>query len=425
MTRRLMMLFGPAIAALFVLSVAWSSLHAAEPHDHDHAEHPAEDVHDHAEHDSHAGHDHAGHDDHDDHEQGVEHIDEATMREFGIELAQAAAGSLHRELRLPGEVVFNADRIAHVTPAVAGIATAVHCSGGEHVERGHVMATLSSRELAEARSTYLAAHARLALARENRMRDERLFEDKVGNERAVLEARQAERERDIELGLAESSLHAIGYSHEQIEALRTLDDTRFNAYELLSPIDGIVISRHLTIGEVVAPDDDDAPFVVADLSSVWVNLTVYQRDLAQVHAGQAVTLSFGHDIPEATGTIAFVSPALDEATRTATARIVLDNPERNWRPGLFVTGAIHLERTGVQGVVVPRDAVQTVDGRTVVFIRTARGLEPAPVVVGSGDSRHVQIVRGLEVGQTYVSANAFAVKAELNRAALEHAGHAH
>lgn len=405
-----------------VLGVALPSLRAAEPHDHDHADH-ADEARD--AHDDHDDHGHAGQAGDDDHDDGVVRIDEATMREFGIELAQAAAGSIRQTLRLPGEVVFNADRMAHVTPAVSGIATGVHCSGGERVERGHVMATLSSRELAEARSVYLAAHARLALARENLARDERLFQDKVGNERAVLEARQAERERAIELGLAESSLHAIGYTHEQIEALRTLDDTVFNAYELLSPIDGIVISRHLTIGEVIAPVDDEAPFVVADLSSVWVNLTVYQRDLARIDAGQVVALSFGHDIPDATGVVAFVSPALDEATRTATARIVLDNPDGHWRPGLFVTGTIRLKGTQVQGVVVPRDAVQTLDGQTVVFIRTARGLEPAPVVVGVGDGAHVQIVRGLEAGQTFVAANAFAVKAELNRAALEHAGHAH
>ena len=399
-----------------------------------------------------------GHDD--DHDDGRLRIDPAVMREFGIELAQAQPGVINQAQQLPGEVVHNADRIAHVTPAVAGIARQVNVSVGDRVAAGDVLAVLGSRELASARSQYLSAQARLELAQEGLAarrdlyesrihlaeatlaRDERLLEENVGTQRQVLESRQAVdearvswqidtlevdqaiREARIALNEVENTLHALGYSHDQIDSLTSIHDTQFNAYELIAPLSGVVTQRHVTIGEVIKPEADEAPIVVADLSSVWVNLTVYQRDLATVKPGQPVRIEFGHGIPPADGVITFVSPALDETTRTATARVVLDNPNGHWRPGLFVTAYI---KTGQEtaAVVVPRGAVTEIEGQPVVFVQTDGGFEPRVVRLGRMNAIQVEVVEGLQRGQSYIARNVLALKAELNRAALEHAGHAH
>jgi cobalt-zinc-cadmium efflux system membrane fusion protein len=345
------------------------------------------------------------------------------MREFGIEVRSADGGHIEKVVRLPGEVVFNADRIAHVTPTVAGIVRKVNFSVGDQVKAGQVMAVLNSRELAAARSEFLAAKARLALAEVNLPRDQRLFKEKVGTERAVLESQQAFEETRIALNQAENALHALGYSHDQIAKIETLEDTEFNTYELSSPLGGMVTARHVTVGEVIEPGNG-SPFVVADLSTVWVNLTVYQRDLAHVQAGQHVTIRFGHGIPDAEGEIAFISPSLDETTRTATARIVLKNPDGHWRPGLFVEGRIETGRASAS-VVVPRSAITEMDGEQVVFVQTDEGFEPREVTVGRTTPESAEIVTGLKPGERFVAANVLALKAEMNRAALEHAGHAH
>ena len=428
-----------------------------EGHDHaDHAKADGTDAAGHADdHDDHAGHDHGGeadeHDDeghaghegadghaehgdaedgHDDHagrgheeEEGGTRIAPEVMREFGIEVRSADGGHIEKIVRLPGEVVFNADRIAHVTPTVAGIVRKVNFSVGDQVKAGQVMAVLNSRELAAARSEFLAAKARLALAEANLNRDQRLFREKVGTERAVLESQQAFEETRIALNQAENALHALGYSHDQIAKIETLDDTEFNTYELTSPLGGMVTARHVTVGEVIEPGNG-SPFVVADLSTVWVNLTVYQRDLAHVQAGQHVTIRFGHGIPDAEGKIAFISPSLDETTRTATARIVLKNPEGHWRPGLFVEGRIETGRASAS-VVVPRNAITEMDGEQIVFVQTDEGFEPREVTVGRTTSESAEIVTGLKPGERYIAANVLAFKAEMNRAALERAGHAH
>ena len=396
-----------------------------------HAEHAKDEhaAHDHAEHaDSQHGaaagagdDDHAGHD-HD--EEGPIRLTPAVMQEFGIEVRVASGGSIGRTVRLPGEVVYNTDRIAHVSPMVAGRVQQVYVSVGDRVVAGQIMAVLASRELAAARSEYLAAVAKLELARENLGRETRLLSDKVGTTRAAAAARQAYREADIERTQAVNALFALGYSREQVTQTAAIEDKDFSIYELRAPLSGIVTQRHITIGEVVGLETADAPFVVADLSSVWVNLTVYQRDLAQVRAGMPVTIQFSSGIPDAPGTVAFVSPALDETTRTATARVVLENPHADWRPGLFVSGLIETGRE-TAAIVVPHSALTELDGETVVFVQTDGGFESRKVRQGRATPAAVEIIDGLAEGERYAANNVLALKAETNRAALEHAGHVH
>ena len=415
--------------------------HAGHDHaegDHDRAKHSEDNHsgHDHAEgDDGHAEHadsqhgaaagagddDHAGHD-HD--EEGPIRLTPAVMQEFGIEVRVASGGSIGRTVRLPGEVVYNTDRIAHVSPMVAGRVQQVYVSVGDRVVAGQIMAVLASRELAAARSEYLAAVAKLELARENLGREKRLLSDKVGTTRAAAAARQAYREADIERTQAVNALFALGYSREQVTQTAAIEDKDFSIYELRAPLSGIVTQRHITIGEVVGLETADAPFVVADLSSVWVNLTVYQRDLAQVRAGMPVTIQFSSGIPDAQGTVAFVSPALDETTRTATARVVLENPHADWRPGLFVSGLIETGRETAT-IVVPHSALTELDGETVVFVQTDGGFESRKVRQGRATPAAVEIIDGLAEGERYAANNVLALKAETNRAALEHAGHVH
>ncbi len=359
------------------------------------------------------------------HEDDLLRLDPAVLEEFGIVIERAQSGELRTSLRLAGEVVFNADQVAHVTPSVSGMVLEVRKSVGDPVEAGEVMAVLICRELAEARSAFLAAKARLALAEANLKRDERLLADRVGTERQALESAQTVQETRIGLNLAEQTLHALGQSQDDVDALESAPDTSLGRYELKAPLTGVVTTRELTRGEVVSAQPDLPPFIVADVSRVWINLIVHPRDLPRVREGLSVIIEFRHDLPDAAGTIAFISPAVDERTRTATARVVLENPDGRWRPGLFITGQVALDESARATVVVPRAALQTVDDQTVVFIRADEGLAPRPVRTGRSDRTHVEIVEGLQAGDHYVAANAFALIAELGRASLEHAGHAH
>lgn len=193
------------------------------------------------------------------------------------------------------------------------------------------------------------------------------------------------------------------------------------SYALKSLIDGTVIAKHITRGEAVSTDSE--AFVVADPSSVWVDLSVYQKDLDRVRVGQSVAIAAGHGLPGAGGTISYLSPVVDEQTRTATARVVLPNPEGTWRPGLFVTGTVTVERADV-AIAIPRNAVQTLGDETIVFVLDNDGLEPRTVQLGRSDGQWVEILEGLSPAERFVSRGGFTLKSELEKAGFE-AGHRH
>lgn len=370
-----------------------------------------EDSKEHEEHDGQGGHD----------EGKVVRLDEAEMKEFGIEVGTAESGNLQMHVSLPGEVAINADRRAHMVPRVPGIVRQVRKNLGDYVHTSEVMAVLESRELADLKSAYLAAKERVALTEANFRREEDLWKKKISAEKDYLEAKQALAEARIELRSAEQKLHAIGFSEKYLAQLSGHPDIAFTRYQLVAPFSGTVIEKHIVLGEVLK--DDTEAYVVADLSTVWVNLNVYQKDLPFVRKGQPVIISAGHGIPDAQGEISYVGPLVGEQTRTALARVVLPNPEGHWRPGLFVTGKITVENLEVP-LLVPKTALQTVEDKLSVFIKTEGGFKPQPVTVGRTNETHVEITSGLTPGQEYVMNGAFTLKAQLSKGTFGD-GHAH
>jgi cobalt-zinc-cadmium efflux system membrane fusion protein len=293
---------------------------------------------------------------------------------------------------------------------------------GDRVEAGQTLATLDSRELAEARGRYLASLSREEIARANYQREADLWKRKVSSEREFLEAKQALAEARVERRLAGHLLHALGLTEEETRTLPERNEAAMTRYEMHAPIDGVVVERHVVPGEVLREDAGDPPFVVADLSTVWVNLTVYAKDLPVIHPGQAVRVHVAGGVPPADGRIDYVAPALEEATRTATARVVLPNPDGLWKPGLFVTAEVAVKQTRAD-VVVPRGAVQRLEGRDVVFVEHDGRFEPRPVELGARDTHRVAVLAGLRPGERYVAENAFTLKAELSKEGF--GGHSH
>jgi cobalt-zinc-cadmium efflux system membrane fusion protein len=183
------------------------------------------------------------------------------------------------------------------------------------------------------------------------------------------------------------------------------------------------VDKHITLGEKVG--DDSEIFVVADLSTVWIDLSITQKDFPYVREGVEATISAGYGVPDAVGSIDYVSPVVGEVTRTATARIVLANPDGLWRPGLFVSANLLVAETEVP-VVIPRTAAQYLDEEWVVFVEQGDGFEPVPVTLGRGDEDRVEVVAGLRHGQRYVAAGAFECKAKVVTENIDpHAGHGH
>ena len=405
---------------------------------HDHGEH--EDDHEAEEADAHEGHDH-GDDDHEaeeaDGHEGHDHGDddhagepgltlsERDRSDAGIALATAGPGRLELHTRFLGEVRVNEERLAHVVPPVPGVVREVSVRIGDDVRAGQLLAVLASRELAEARAQYLGARGRRELAVISYEREKELWEREILAEQSYLDSRQALSEADIEFQTAEQTLHALGVNDDELDTLTASHEAgALTRHELRAPIAGTVIELHLVLGETVGEDSD--VLAIADLSTVWVDLDVPQSDLGSIREGQTMTISAsGIDIPDATAVVDFVSPVIDEETRTALARVEIANTNGQWRPGLFVTAYAAAGQLEVP-VLIPKDAVQSLEGETVVFIPEGAAFESVPVVLGRTNGTHVEIETGLEQGEQYVAEGAFALKAEVVTSGLDsHAGHGH
>jgi len=360
---------------------------------------------------------HGGHADHEEgHEEGLVRLSDAEMEEFGVKTAEAGAGNLEIHVSLPGEVVFDPGGVAHIVPFVPGVVREVRKALGDRVREGEVMAVLESRELSGLKSEFLVAEERLSLAETTFRREEKLWKQNISSEREYLNAKKAYMEARIEKEAAEQKLHSIGFTEEYLGGLTFHPDAPLTRYEIVAPFDGVVIEKHIALGEML--ENGAEAFTVANLEVVWVNLTVYQKVLPHVKVGQRVVISAGDEGPEVEGTVSYISPVLDGESRTATARVVLDNHEGKWRPGLFVGGRIAVGEIRVP-VMVPRSSLQTVDGETSVFVETDEGFLARPVKLGRSNDTHVEIESGLRPGQRYVVRGAFTLKAQLTKSAFD------
>jgi cobalt-zinc-cadmium efflux system membrane fusion protein len=217
-------------------------------------------------------------------------------------------------------------------------------------------------------------------------------------------------------GIAREVRKRVGDRVKKGEVLAIVESNEgLTSYEVTSFVTGTVIEKHMTLGEV-HPEDVEA-FVIADLDTVWVNLGIYQMHLQRVRVGQNVVVSAGQGIPDANGVISYISPSVDEHTRTATARVVLPNRGGWWRPGLFVEGRITVEESEVP-ILVPRSALQTMDGQTVVFVQENEDFRVQAVEIGRLNETQAEVIAGLVPGQRYVSKGGFVLKAELLKSAF-------
>ncbi|MBW9335376.1 efflux RND transporter periplasmic adaptor subunit [Herbaspirillum sp. RU 5E] len=360
-------------------------------------------------------------DDHHDEEKDGEHKDGEHKEEGKIALSKeqiAAAGivlktagpqQIRSGLQLPGEIRFNEDRTAHVVPQVAGTVESVSAKLGEKVRKGQVLAVINSSAVSEQRSELLNAEQRLSLARTTYQREKHLWEQKISAEQDYLQVQAALREAEVAVRNAQQKLRAIGAAGTSSGNL--------NRYEIRAPFDGIVVEKHLGLGEAVREDAN--VFLISDLSSAWAEIIVSPKDLQVVRAGKKAVVRATAFDASAEGTISHVGALIGEQSRTAKAHVVLPNAADLWRPGLFVNVEVVAGETAVP-VAVLADAIQTVEGKSVVFVRVADGFAAREVSLGRSDGQLVEITSGLDAGTDYAATGSFAIKAELGKGSAEH-----
>lgn len=187
--------------------------------------------------------------------------------------------------------------------------------------------------------------------------------------------------------------------------------------DLKAPISGIIIERGATVGETVS--SGATLYTIADLTDVWVDLSIPKGDQARVRIGQRVLLNSDDGRDPAYGKIAWISPIAHAGTQAITARIVLDNTQGRWKPGLFIKAEIILGKSQVE-IAVRESGIQSLFDFTVVFSQHGELYQARPLELGRRSNGYVEVLKGIEVGESYVVNNSFLVKADIGKSGASH-----
>ena len=354
------------------------------------------------------------------HDELVVKVSEKQVDAGKFAVSEVQGGMLGKRIAVPGSIVPSGDHIARVAVRLLGTVAELRKRLGDTVRAGEVVAVIESREVADAKSEYLAARLVFDLQQTLFNRSTRLFEGKILSENDFLRARTTFEDARVKIEIARQKLFALSLTAEQIEALPQQPVETLRLQELRAPIAGRIAERRVELGSLVGREGQESElYVIVNLDVVWAELAVPSSDLASVHEGQKINIAAGTGGEPSPATIMFVSPLLDKDTRAARVVASVDNTALKWRPGSFITAEIPTDATPA-AVTVPKTALQSFKGDTVVFVRTAKGFEARKVSIGRQDGRLAEVTAGLSAGECIAVANTFTLRADLGKAEAEH-----
>lgn len=331
--------------------------------------------------------------------------DQIVASAIEIEAVQFGAAS---ELIFPATVAAAPNASARIDARASGVVRSVNKTLGDYVRQGESIARIESADAAGLASQVATARARVNELSALYDRERRLFEANV-TARQDLEAAQANLQvARSELSRAQAAATAAGVSGDG----RSLSVT--------SPISGQITTASIVLGSYVIAGEE--LFQIINANGLQVQVALPANDAARIKPGDEATLELGED-REIGGRVRSVTPALDPESRSATAIISLAGAVPGLQPGAFLQARIRPSgETDATAISVPEAAVQMVEGREIVFVRTATGFQATPVVTGSRSGGRILIESGLQEGQQIATVNAFLLKAELGKEEAEH-GH--
>lgn len=326
----------------------------------------------------------------------------------GITVVQPGRGAAGAAIEVPALLESDPDATRVVAAPLEGRVVALTRNIGDPVRAGEVLAVIESRAAAGLQAEVEKAQSRLMLALATLDRDEKLYARGFRPLREVEISRAAAEQARTDLKLARQQVSASGVRGGSL-----------NRISIIAPISGRVIARTATLGQVFAADAAETElFRVAALDRLSVVLSVSAADAARLHPGNPVEVTAAGR--EARARIRFVAPALDPQTRLVRVAADLDNRDGRWRAGEPVQARILIDQPANAPLMIPATAVQTLENRPVVFVRTAGGFRTAPVTLGSRDGALVAVLTGLTGSERIAAANTFTLKAELGKGEAGH-----
>jgi len=359
---------------------------------------------------------------------GTLQVTPALQQKWGITTAGAVRSAAAATVSLPGVLRLDERHTAQITSLLEGQVVSLGAELGTAVRKGQLLATIHAPALAQAKTAFLQAAARAELTAREHDRARLLLQQEAIDQKEASRRKADFEQARTDYGVAESSLHSFGLDQAQVDALlaRARQPAEGNRHEdladpylrLTSPIDGRVIARDGIAGQHILPDH--ALFTVSDLSRLWAVLDAREPDLPLLAEGRAVRIRTSlYSDRTWNGRVLHVGDVVDEKSRTVKIRVETANSGLLLKPNMFVQGEV-LGAVGTREVLtLPADAIQTIKGEPVVFVRIAPDRFAArPVETGERTGDRRVIMKGLDGSESVVVTGAFNLKAEILKSSL-------
>jgi membrane fusion protein, heavy metal efflux system len=343
----------------------------------------------------------------------------ASMGEIGLTTESIARKPFNRFITVPAKVLANQDNEAIVGSLVQGRVCKVFVKAGDYVKAGQELMLLEGLEIGQIKAGYLSAKANLEYQKSNFERQKKLLEENVGSQKNLLETQNEFERARAEFTAEKNRINAIGLAEREVLDGKNASsgDHEPGTLPVKSPISGIVIERNVVIGQLI--EAATTAFRVINLSSVWVDGQIYEKDAGRIRGNPAVDF-FASSYPGEPfrGKVTFIGQVVDEKTRTITIRAELGNTNGKLKPQMFGELKIPGENSAM-AVIVPAEALIKIDTTDFLFVQKSDStFEKRPVVVGSIMGELTEIIKGINEGEKVVVKGAFYLKSELLKASF-------
>lgn len=337
-------------------------------------------------------------------------LSQAQIDRAGIKIERVSSALLTPSLKKLAKITFHPDRIVHVLASERGKAQEAYKNVGDLLKKGEALARLSSQAIGEKKTTFLIALNKQTKAEEAFKRSQELFDKHIISLDDYKTAETERHETQAQLEMTKQELAAMGLPMYEILALQKAPVETLQQLYIRSPIEGIVLERHFTLGENI--DTTEPIYVIANLSKLWVEIPFFPSELAVVARNQEVLLE-GQNEGQKTHLMSLI-PQVGQESYLAKGIAEVDNANGTLLPGSLVNVEIKLS-THQAPVAIKKEAIQILEGKPHVFIASEQGFIPREVTLGQEDDQFVEVLAGLEVGEPYTTKRAFLLKADLGK----------
>lgn len=321
-------------------------------------------------------------------------------------------------LTIPAKVLTNQDNEAQIGSLVQGRVHQVFVKVGDYVKAGQILMTVEGLDVGEIKAGFLIAKAALEYTKANYERQKKLYDEKIGSQKSLLES-QSEYEKALaEYKAEDKKIHSVGLNDIDINDERKSEEHTSGTLSIKSSINGIVVERNVVIGQSV--DVTTNAFKIINTSNVWVDGQVYEKDIAKIYQKtNAVFSSTTYQNEKFNGRIIYIGQTIDEQSRTITVRGEFVNTNGKLKPQMFGDLKIPIE-SNAKAIMMLDEAVVKEAGIEYVFVQTSdTTFEQRKVSTGTVVDGRIEIREGLKIGENVVSKGVFYLKSELKKEEIE------